>query len=125
MASRALTHPAWWMVLLAQSHAAAARHQMRPALQGFTQREGVEYNKIFSPTCSLTILRIMAALVCHFDLEWVNYDFEAAFLQSLMSESGDFKLRVSWLILVAHIGQSVHMFTSFLVLQSTGTRSTS
>jgi hypothetical protein len=42
--------------------------------KGFTQREGVDYNEIFSPVSCKDSFRIIMALVAHFDLELHQMD---------------------------------------------------
>ena len=46
----------------------------------FTQREGIDYNKIFSPVSCKNSFRIIMALVAHYDLELHQMDVKAAFL---------------------------------------------
>ena len=62
------------------------KHKARLTIQGFREIENVDYHKIYSPTCSLTTMKVMACVANHYDLELENYDFETAFLQSFMAE---------------------------------------
>ena len=62
------------------------KHKARLTIQGFREIENVDYHKIFSPTCSLTTMKVITCVANHYDLELENYDFETAFLQSFMAE---------------------------------------
>jgi hypothetical protein len=42
--------------------------------KGFTQREGIDYNEMFSPVSCKDSFRIIMALVTHYDLELHQMD---------------------------------------------------
>ena len=48
--------------------------------KGFTQREGIDYNKTFSPVSCEDSFRIIMALVAYYDLELHQMDVKTAFL---------------------------------------------
>ena len=48
--------------------------------KGFTQKEGINYKDTFSPVSKKNSLRIIMALVAHFDLELHQMDVKTAFL---------------------------------------------
>ena len=48
--------------------------------KGFTQREGIDYNEIFSPISCKDSFRIIMALVAHYDLELHQMDVKTTFL---------------------------------------------
>ena len=45
------------------------KYKSRVVVRGFSQREGVDYNEIFSPVVRHTSIRVLLALVAHQDLE--------------------------------------------------------
>ena len=49
-------------------------------VKGFTQREGIDYNEIFSLVSYKDSFRIIMALVAHYDLELHQMDVKTAFL---------------------------------------------
>jgi hypothetical protein len=48
--------------------------------KGFTQREGIDYNKTFSPVSCKDSFRIIMSLVEHYDLELHQMDVKTTFL---------------------------------------------
>jgi hypothetical protein len=58
--------------------------------KGFTQKEGVDYNETFSPVSkkdSFKIVRIVMALVAHYDLELHQMDVKTAFINGDLDET--------------------------------------
>jgi hypothetical protein len=53
----------------------------------FTQREGIDYTKIFSPVSCKDSLRIIMALVMHYDLELHQIDVKTTFLNGYLLEN--------------------------------------
>ena len=55
--------------------------------KGLTQREGIDYNEIFSPVLCNDSFRIIIALVAHYDLELHQMDVKTAFLNGDLDEN--------------------------------------
>jgi hypothetical protein len=55
--------------------------------KGFTQREGIDYTEIFSLVSCKDSLRIIMALVAHYDLELHQMDVKTAFLNGDLLEN--------------------------------------
>jgi hypothetical protein len=65
----------------------------------FTQREGIDYTEIFSPVSCKDSLRIIMALVAHYDLELHQMDVKTTFLNvdllenAYMTQPKDFTVK--------------------------------
>jgi hypothetical protein len=63
------------------------RFKARLMAKCFTQREGIDYTEIFSPVSCKDSLRIIMALVAHYDLELHQMDVKTAFLNEDLLEN--------------------------------------
>ncbi|KAL0368203.1 UNVERIFIED_CONTAM: Retrovirus-related Pol polyprotein from transposon TNT 1-94 [Sesamum calycinum] len=62
------------------------RYKSRLVAKGYTQKEGGDYKETFSPVSSKDSLRIIMALVAHFDLELHQMDVKTTFLNGDIDE---------------------------------------
>ena len=62
------------------------RFKGRLVAKGFTQREGIDYNEIFSLVSCKDSFRIIMTLVAHYDLELHQMDIKMAFLNGDLDE---------------------------------------
>ena len=62
------------------------RYKAKLVAKGFTQKEGIDYMKTFSSISKKDSLRIILALIAHFDLELQQIDVKTAFLTGELKE---------------------------------------
>ncbi|KAH9781841.1 hypothetical protein KPL71_008631 [Citrus sinensis] len=62
------------------------RHKARLVAKGFTQREGVDFNEVFSPIVKYSSIRLLLALSAYHDLELEQMDVKTAFLHGSLDE---------------------------------------
>ena len=62
------------------------RHKARLVAKGFTQREGIDYTETFSPVSKKGSLRIIMALVAHFDFDLHQIYMKTTFLNGNIEE---------------------------------------
>ncbi|KAH9670456.1 hypothetical protein KPL70_016992 [Citrus sinensis] len=62
------------------------RYRARLVVKGYAQKEGIDFNEIFSPVVRLTTVRIVLAMCAIFDLHLEQLDLETAFLHGELEE---------------------------------------
>ncbi|GJV18246.1 transposable element [Tanacetum coccineum] len=60
--------------------------RFKARLKGYNQKEGIDYNEIFSPVVRYTSIRVLLSLVAHHDLELEQLDVKTAFLHGDLEE---------------------------------------
>ena len=54
--------------------------------KGYSQKEGVDYQEIFSPVVKHVSIRAILSTVAHFDMELQQMDVKTAFLHGFLDE---------------------------------------
>lgn len=62
------------------------KYKARLVAKGYTQKDGINYKKTFSPVSKKDSLRIILALVAHYDLELHQMNVNTAFLNGDLEE---------------------------------------
>ena len=62
------------------------RYKARLVAKGFSQKEGVDYNEIFSPIVKHSSIRLLLAFIAHEDLELDQLDVKTTFLHGELDE---------------------------------------
>lgn len=63
------------------------RRKARLCAQGFSQREGIDFDQTFSPVVRIETVRVLLAIVATKDLHLHQWDFETAFLNGILEET--------------------------------------
>ncbi|KAL2230649.1 UNVERIFIED_CONTAM: Retrovirus-related Pol polyprotein from transposon TNT 1-94, partial [Sesamum indicum] len=74
-----------WLFKIKQEN--PIKYKARLVAKGFTQKEGIDYNEIFSPVVKYTTVRIILALTAHYDWELKQVDVKTAFLHGDLDEN--------------------------------------
>ena len=69
-----------WVYRIKEEHDGNKRYRTRLVVKGFQQKEGIDYNKIFSPVVKMTTIRTVLALVARDNLYLEQMDVKTTFL---------------------------------------------
>jgi len=69
-----------------ESNGNIERYKARLVAKGHTQKDGIDYTKTFSPVSKKDSLRIIMALIAHYDLELHQMDVKIDFLNGNLEE---------------------------------------
>ena len=67
------------------------KYKLRLVARGFSQKEGIDYNEVFSPVVKHKSIRVLLAMVSIFNLELDQLDVKTAFLLGNLEEEIDMK----------------------------------
>ena len=70
----------WVYEIKRDSNGQVERYKARLVTKGYSQREGIDFKETFAPVSTKDSLRIIMAIVAHFDLEFNQMDVRTVFL---------------------------------------------
>nr|KYP66638.1 Retrovirus-related Pol polyprotein from transposon TNT 1-94 [Cajanus cajan] len=76
----------WVFKTKCDSHGNLECYKAKLVAKGFTQKDGIDYKETFSPVSKKDSLRIIMALVAHYDLELHQMDVKTVFLNGDLEE---------------------------------------
>ena len=62
------------------------KYKARLVVKGFAQKQGIDFDEIFSPVVKMTSIRVVLGLVASMDLELEQLDVKTAFLHGDLKE---------------------------------------
>ncbi|KAL2230353.1 UNVERIFIED_CONTAM: Retrovirus-related Pol polyprotein from transposon TNT 1-94 [Sesamum indicum] len=74
-----------WLFKIKQEN--PIKYKARLIAKGFTQKESIDYNEIFSPVVKYTTVRVILALTAYYDWELKQMDVKIAFLHGDLDEN--------------------------------------
>ena len=76
----------WIFKIKRNSDDQVERFHARLVVKGYAQKEGIDFNEIFSPVVRLTTVRVVLAMCATFDLHLEQLDVKTAFLHGDLEE---------------------------------------
>ena len=75
-----------WVYRIKEEHDGNKHYKARLVVKGFQQKEGIDYNEIFSPIVKLNIIRLVLKIVAAKNLHLEQLDVKTAFLHGDLEE---------------------------------------
>ncbi|KAE8661431.1 putative WRKY transcription factor 4 [Hibiscus syriacus] len=75
-----------WIYRIKEEHSGRKRYKARLVVKGFQQKEGIDYNEIFSPDVKLSTIRLVLKIVAAENLHLEQLDVKAVFLHGDLEE---------------------------------------
>ncbi|KAE8695714.1 hypothetical protein F3Y22_tig00110694pilonHSYRG00408 [Hibiscus syriacus] len=75
-----------WIYMIKEEHDGSKRYKARLVVKGFQQKEGIDYNEIFSPVVKLYTIRLVLKIVAAENLHLEQLDVKTAFLHGDLEE---------------------------------------
>ncbi|KAD5961972.1 hypothetical protein E3N88_13445 [Mikania micrantha] len=75
-----------WVYRIKDESNGSKRYKARLVVKGFQQKEGVDYNEIFSPVVKMTTIRLVLSIVASENLHLEQLDVKTAFLHGDLDE---------------------------------------
>jgi len=76
----------WILKVKRNAESSIEWYKARLMAKGYTQREGIYYEKTFSPVVRFASIRLILAIVAHLDLEFYQMDVKTVFLNGELDE---------------------------------------
>ena len=70
----------WVFKVKVEEHNLKSRYKARLIVKGFSQRKGIDFDKIFSPVVKISSIRTVLGLTASLNLEIEQMDVKTAFL---------------------------------------------
>lgn len=77
----------WVYDVKMDEHGNVTRHKARLVAQGFSQKEGIDYNETFAPTMHIKTARLLLAIAARDNVAARQYDVSTAFLHADLKET--------------------------------------
>ncbi|KAE8695859.1 U-box domain-containing protein 31 [Hibiscus syriacus] len=75
-----------WIYRIKEEHDGSKRYKARLVVKGFQQKEGIDYNEIFSPVVKLSTIKLVLKIVAAENLHLEQLDVKTAFLHGDLEE---------------------------------------
>ena len=75
-----------WVYRIKEEHDGNKRYKTRLVVKGFQQKEGVDYNEIFSLVVKLTIIRLVLKIIAAENLHFKQLDVKTVFFHGDLEE---------------------------------------